>query len=125
MATRAGGPHPLSPAEMQAVMIASEKEMLHRHQQDTFNEMAPHQQYQAIMSGRTGPSALSLEEQRLLQSLDRLNERLKAQEEIAKTISQKSRVNDAGARAASQSGAGTRQGQNNPYTSNRNLLHTR
>ena len=48
------GPQPLSPAEMQAVMIASEKEMFHKHQPNAFAEMSPHQQYQAMMSGRTG-----------------------------------------------------------------------
>lgn len=48
-------PQPLSPAEMQAVMMASEKEMFHRHQQqDAHTEMSPHQQYQAMMSSRTG-----------------------------------------------------------------------
>ncbi|KAK2570932.1 hypothetical protein P5673_004652 [Acropora cervicornis] len=45
-----------------------------------------------------GPSAISLEEQRLMQSLDRLNERLRAQEEITKAISQKPRMNEAGGR---------------------------
>lgn len=119
---------PLSPAEMQAVMMASEKEMLHRHQ-DKFTEMSSHQQYQTMMTGgRSGPSALSLEEQRLLQSLDRLNERLKAQEEITKAISQKPRMNNSGARKAQQNGqtgSGTRQAQNNPHPSNRNMLHTR
>ena len=47
-------PQPLSPADMQAVMMASEKEMFHRHQQDAHTEMSPHQQYQAMMSGRAG-----------------------------------------------------------------------
>lgn len=47
-------PQPLSPAEMQAVMMASEKEMFHRHQQDAHTEMSPHQQYQAVISSRTG-----------------------------------------------------------------------
>ena len=36
-------------------MMASEKEMFHRHQQDSAQtEMSPHQQYQAMMSGRAG-----------------------------------------------------------------------
>ena len=39
---------------MQAVMMASEKEMFHRHQQDAHTEMSPHRQYQAMMSGRAG-----------------------------------------------------------------------
>lgn len=47
-------PQPLSPAEMQAVMMASEKEMFHRHQQDVHIEMSPHQQHQAMLSGRGG-----------------------------------------------------------------------
>lgn len=47
------GAQPLSPAEMQAVMMASERETLHR-QQDTFAEKSPHQQYQAMMTGRAG-----------------------------------------------------------------------
>ncbi|KAJ7385852.1 hypothetical protein OS493_013888 [Desmophyllum pertusum] len=89
--------------------------------------MSPHQQYQAMMSARTGPSALSLEEQRLLQSLDRLNERLKVQEEVTKAISQKPRMNDSGYRKTPQSaiGSGSRQTQTNQHSSTRNLLHTR
>ncbi|KAL9969053.1 hypothetical protein ACROYT_G021217 [Oculina patagonica] len=120
-------PQPLSPAEMQAVMMASEKEMFHKHQPDAFAELSPHHQYQAMMSGRAGPSALSMEEQRLLQSLDRLNERLKAQEEITKGISQKPRMNSSGFRKTQQSpsGSGTRQAQTNQHSSTRNLLHTR
>ena len=47
------GAQPLSPAEMQAVMMASEREMLHR-QQDRFADKPPHQQYQAMMTGRAG-----------------------------------------------------------------------
>lgn len=47
-------PQPLSPAEMQAVMMASEKEMFHRHQHDMHTEMSPHQQHQAMLSGRGG-----------------------------------------------------------------------
>ena len=51
-------PQPLSPAEMQAVMMASEKEMLHKHQQDEFAEMSHRQQYQAMMGGRAGQFSL-------------------------------------------------------------------
>ena len=35
-------------------MMASEKEMFHRHQQDAQTEMSPQQQYQAMMSARAG-----------------------------------------------------------------------
>lgn len=48
------GPQPLSPAEMQAVMMASEKEMFNNHQQNAFADSSPHQQYQAMMNGLTG-----------------------------------------------------------------------
>jgi len=49
-----GGPQPLSPAEMQAVMMASEKEMLHRHQQEEFAEMPSYHQFQGVPSSRAG-----------------------------------------------------------------------
>lgn len=124
MSTRVGSSQPLSPVEMQAVMKASEKAMLHK-QQDNFSETSSHQPHQAVMAGRIGPSAISLEEQRLLQSLDRLNERLRAQEEVTKAISQKSRMTDAGGRKRGQGSSQTRQGKNKAYTSNNKLLHTR
>lgn len=124
---RVPGPQPLSPAEMHAVMMASEKEMFHNNQQNAFADISPRQQYQAMMSGTTGPSALSLEEQRLLQSLDRLNERLKAQEEVTKAITQKPRMNDSVFRGPQQSsaGPGTRRTQTNQNSTARNFLHTR
>ena len=67
-------------------MKASEKtqEMLQREQQD--HTIAHHyqeqqyKQFQNVLTGRKAPSALSFEEQRLLESLDRLNERLKGKE---------------------------------------------
>ncbi|KXJ22777.1 uncharacterized protein LOC110251776 [Exaiptasia diaphana] len=68
MSTRAG-PTPLSQNELRAVMKASQQEI---HQ-----------------TTRTGPSALSIEENKLLQSLDRLNERLKAQEAITANINRR------------------------------------
>lgn len=124
IATKVAGSQSLSPAEMQAVMKASEQEMLHNPQNNYF-ETSPHPQYHGMMAGRKGPSAISLEEQRLMQSLDRLNERLRAQEEITKAISQKPRMNEAGGRKRGQGGSGTRQAKRNSHTTNRNFLHTR
>ena len=47
------GSQPLSPAEMQAVMNASEQEMLHNPQNNYF-ETSPHPQYHGMMAGRKG-----------------------------------------------------------------------
>ncbi|EDO36036.1 predicted protein [Nematostella vectensis] len=63
---------PLSQTEVRAVLHASERTL-----EDPGH--AQRAQYQALIGGRRGPSALSIEEQRLMQSLDRLNERLKVQ----------------------------------------------
>lgn len=54
------GPQPLSPAEMHAVMMASEKEMFHNNQQNAFADISPRQQYQAMMSGTTGQCLVCL-----------------------------------------------------------------
>ncbi|XP_028413991.1 uncharacterized protein LOC114536849 [Dendronephthya gigantea] len=77
----------LSYAEFQAVMQASADIKTRNTEGDTqknSNHQGVHQPI--IMNYRKEPSALSLEERRLLESLDRLNERLKVQEAFAGKI---------------------------------------
>ena len=76
----------LSYAEFQAVLQASADIKTRNTEGDSRKSSRQNVHQPIIMNYRKEPSALSLEEKRLLESLDRLNERLKVQETFAGKI---------------------------------------